>query len=274
MVLGSRIPIIAIDDDDDDEDDLMHKKIFVKVTGLEGENDTFFKIEIHLPLQWVMVKYCDIKKLDYECTRFEFNGSRLRHMDTPYLLGMVHNDSIYASPATESGVNGNNAVQYVALCIRMHKERGIFHRVRRCAALLPQLVQYFPDVALQDCSYISFVYNGLRISQNHTADNLNMEDGDVIDGFNFGTMSSSLSITNPRFNLTIINLLGKKRHFSVSPGTYFGTLMDKYSQLTGIPIDQLWFIRHGKQLSVEETVEDVHLKDGDTVLVLSQLRGS
>lgn len=104
MVLGSRIPIIAIDDDDDNEDDLMHMKIFVKVTGLEGENDTFFKIEIHLPLQWVMIKYCDIKKLDYESTRFEFNGSRLRHMDTPYLLGMVHNNSIYASPATESGI--------------------------------------------------------------------------------------------------------------------------------------------------------------------------
>ena len=105
MDRASRTPI-AIDDEDEDylmsNEDKM--KITVKVIGLEGENDTFFKIGIHLPLQWVMVKYCDIKKVDYESTRFEFNGSRLRHMDTPYLLRMVHNDSIYASPASESGI--------------------------------------------------------------------------------------------------------------------------------------------------------------------------
>lgn len=75
----------------------------------------------------------------------------------------------------------------------MHKERSIFHRVRRRAPLLPQLLQYFSDVAHQDHSSISFVYNGLRISQNHTADNLNMEDGDVIDGFNFDTMSKLIN---------------------------------------------------------------------------------
>ena len=105
MDRASRTPI-AIDDEDEDylmsNEDKM--KITVKVSGLEGENDTFFKIGIHLPLQWVMVKYCDIKNVDYESTRFEFNGSRLRHMDTPYLLRMVHNDSIYASPASESGI--------------------------------------------------------------------------------------------------------------------------------------------------------------------------
>lgn len=93
----------------------------------------------------------------------------------------------------------------------MYKKRGIFHRVRRHALLLPQLVQYFSEVAHQDHSSVSFVYNGLRISQNHTAVKLSMEDGDVIDGFNFHTMS--------KLNFDFMQLSFRRLFYAVSHRT-------------------------------------------------------
>ena len=71
----------------------------------------------------------------------------------------------------------------------MHKEKDIFYRVRRCAPLLPQFLQCLPSVALQEDRFLSFAYEGLKLHQFHTADQLDMRDGDVVDGFDFNKMS-------------------------------------------------------------------------------------
>lgn len=64
--------------------------------GYLDKHEVFFNIEMDLPLRWVMVVYCDKMHMDFNMTRFEYNGAKLRDMDTPYQLGMLDNDVIYA----------------------------------------------------------------------------------------------------------------------------------------------------------------------------------
>ncbi|KAL6585732.1 Small ubiquitin-related modifier 1 [Orobanche minor] len=148
-----------------------------------GEEEAVtFKIEIDIPLRWVMIGYCQKLGLDFQTTRFEFNGAKLREMDTPRQLAMVSDDVIFAFPIL--GGYGYSAAHYATLCIRMHKEKDTFVRVSRSTAILPQLMRRFLNSGPQEQGSLCFVYSGLKLAQNHIAAELNMKDGDVIDGFN------------------------------------------------------------------------------------------
>ncbi|XP_021768257.1 uncharacterized protein LOC110732604 [Chenopodium quinoa] len=167
------------------------KKVQVKVvkrtdSNIEEEEGVSLNIEIDIPLRWVMICYCQRLGLDFQTTRFEFNAAKLRDLDTPHQLGMVQNDVIFAFP--NHGGLGYGAVHYVTLCIRMHKGRDMFHRVKRSTALLPQLMRCFSNSDPRELRSLCLVYGGLKLTQNHTASELKMEDGDIIDGFYFSLM--------------------------------------------------------------------------------------
>ncbi|CAO2819665.1 unnamed protein product [Amaranthus hypochondriacus] len=245
-------------------------KIVMKLKDLEAENEVFFKIEADIPLRWVMFRYCDIAKVDFQSTRFEFNGAKLRETDTPFQLGMRLIDVIDVS---SSSVDGNSSAgHYVTLCIRMHKERDIFYRVRRCAPLLPQLLQCLPSVAPQEDRSISFAYEGLKLHQFHTADQLHMRDGDVVDGFDFNKMRPSLSTNTPRLNLKVVNQsTGFNSDFTVSQNTLLCRLMDKFCQAEDIK-GLKFFGPTGRTLSAHKTVHEEQLKHGDTISAVLLLR--
>ncbi|XP_021768256.1 uncharacterized protein LOC110732603 [Chenopodium quinoa] len=169
-----------------------NKNVKVKVvkwsySESEREEGVFFKIEIGIPFRWLMIEYCQKLGLDYQTTRFELNGAKLRETDTPHQLRMLHDDVIFALP--NRGSSGFEAVPYVTLIILMHKEKDTILRLKRSTAILPQLMQCFPNSGSQEQGSLCFVYRELKLTPNHTANELKMEDGDIIDCFNFKTMS-------------------------------------------------------------------------------------
>ncbi|KAL6585726.1 hypothetical protein OROMI_002370 [Orobanche minor] len=236
-----------------------------------GEEAVTFKIEIDIPLRWVMIGYCQKLGLDFQTTRFEFNGAKLREMDTPHQLAMVHDDVIFAFPIP--GGYGYSAVHYVTLCIRMHKEKDYFVRVRRFTAILPQLMRHFPNTGPQEQGSLCFVYSGLELAQNHIANELNMKDGDIIDGFNF-YMSSSLSMVRPHITLKVRCISGNDTLFTVTHSTRLGQLMDRLVPPgSNLSRSDIRFIFDGRALKETQTVEEVQLKDGDEIYSHFCLRG-
>ncbi|KNA24309.1 hypothetical protein SOVF_016690 [Spinacia oleracea] len=244
------------------------KKILVKVVKKsnsidEEEESVTFQIETDIPLRWVMIGFCQKLGLDFQTTRFEFNSAKLRQMDTPHQLGMVHDDVIFAFIP---GGSGYSDVDYATVCIRMHKETNMFLNVRRSTAILPQLRQeYFPQ---EQQGPLSFVYAGLKLTENHTAKELNMENGDVIDGFNFNTMSSSLGII---LTLKVKCRSGYETMFRVTKSTRLDQIMDRLVPLhpmsTQVKDIRFEFNFRGKRLEeTTKTVEEVQLKDGDVIL--------
>ncbi|XP_021768258.1 uncharacterized protein LOC110732605 isoform X1 [Chenopodium quinoa] len=211
-----------------------------------------------------MLRYCLGLSLDFQTTRFEFNAVKLREMDTPQQIGMVHDDVIVAYPVL--GGLGYRDVHNVTLCIRMHKERDMFVRVRRYTAILPQLIPCFPNIGPREQGYLHFVYGGLQLDGNHVADALNMEDGDIIDGFNFITMSSSLSTIGSSLTLIVKCVSGNETRFTVTQSTRLGQMMDRlrpYDSNSGRR--DIHFVFGGRRLEDTETVKEAHLKDGDVI---------
>ncbi|XP_021765589.1 uncharacterized protein LOC110730122 [Chenopodium quinoa] len=253
------------------------KKIQVKVvkrtdSNIEEEEGVSLKIEIDIPLRWVMICYCQRLGLDFQTTRFEFNAAKLRDLDTPQQLGMVQNDVIFAFP--NHGGLGNGAVHYVTICIRMHKGRDMFHRVKCSTAVLPQLMRCFSNSDPRELRSLCLVYGGLKLTQNHTARELKMEDGDIIDGFTFSLMNSSLSIVGQRITLKVICHVGNETVFRVTPRTLLGQMMDKLmppEAETGRK--NVRFIFNGRYLSPTKTVAEEHLVDGDTISSMLCMRG-
>ncbi|KNA25814.1 hypothetical protein SOVF_003160 [Spinacia oleracea] len=253
------------------------KKIGVKVVKKsnsisEEEESVTFQIETDIPLRWVMIAFCQKSGLDFQTIRFEFNSAKLRETDTPHQLGMVHDDVIFSTLIP--GGSGYSAVNYVTLCIRMHKETDMFRSVRRSTAILPQLMRCFPSSGPQKQGSLSFVYGGLKLDENHTAKELNMEDGDVSDGFNFNTMSSSLSIIRPHITLKVKCVSGNLTLFRVTQNTRLGQMMDRLVPPNPLSGDKnIRFLFHGRQLEATKTVEEVQLQDGDQIDSILCLRG-
>ncbi|XP_056693517.1 uncharacterized protein [Spinacia oleracea] len=245
------------------------KKIKVKVVKKsksigEEEESVSFQIETDIPLRWVMIGFCQKLGLDFQTTRFEFKSAKLREMDTPHQLGMVHDDVILAFIPGASVC----AMNYATLCIRMHKETDLFYNVRLSTALLPQLCRCVISSLRHEKDSLSFVYGGLKLTENHTAKELNMQNGDVIDGFSFNKMSSSLRII---LTLKVKCLSGYERLFRVTKNTRLDQIMDKLEPLH--PLSSLnydfdfdfRFLFRGKRLEETNTVEEVQLKDGDVI---------
>ncbi|XP_021768259.1 uncharacterized protein LOC110732605 isoform X2 [Chenopodium quinoa] len=218
-----------------------------------------------------MLRYCLGLSLDFQTTRFEFNAVKLREMDTPQQIGMVHDDVIVAYPVL--GGLGYRDVHNVTLCIRMHKERDMFVRVRRYTAILPQLIPCFPNIGPREQGYLHFVYGGLQLDGNHVADALNMEDGDIIDGFNFITMNSSLSVIGPHIILRVKCVSGNETLFRVSQNTRIGKMMDILTPPDAEAGRRIRFMFAGRPLSPAKTVEEEQLVDGDIIDSVFCLRG-
>ncbi|KAL6507151.1 hypothetical protein OROHE_022050 [Orobanche hederae] len=180
-------------------------------------------------------------------------------MDTPHQLVMAHEDVIFALPILVY------AVHYVTLCIRMHKEKDTFVRVRRSTAILPQPMRRFLNTGPQEQGSLCFVYSGLKLAQNHIANELSMKDGDVIDGFNFYMMSSSLSMVR-RITLKVRCISGNDTLFTVTHSTRLGQLMDRLVPPgSDLGRSDIRLIFHGRLLRETQTVEEVQLKDGDEI---------
>ncbi|KAL6519207.1 hypothetical protein OROGR_018527 [Orobanche gracilis] len=193
-------------------------------------------------------------------------------MDTPQQLAMVSVDVIFALPIL--GGYGPSAVHYVTLCVRMHKEKDSFVRVRRFTAILPELMRRLSNTGPHEQDSLCFVYNGLKLAQNDTADELSMKDGDVIDGFNFYMMSSSLSMVRPRITLKVRCISGNDTLFTVTPSTRLGQLMDRLVPPgSNLSRSGIRFIFNGRALKETQTVEEVQLEDGDEISSRFCLRG-
>uniref|UniRef100_A0A803LTV5 Ubiquitin-like domain-containing protein n=1 Tax=Chenopodium quinoa TaxID=63459 RepID=A0A803LTV5_CHEQI len=223
------------------------KKIQVKVvkrtdSNIEEEEGVSLKIEIDIPLRWVMICYCQRLGLDFQTTRFEFNAAKLRDLDTPQQLGMVQNDVIFAFPN--------------------HGPFNLKYYLTQSVPAVPVLTADDP----RELRSLCLVYGGLKLTQNHTARELKMEDGDIIDGFTFSLMNSSLSIVGQRITLKVICHVGNETVFRVTPRTLLGQMMDKLmppEAETGRK--NVRFIFNGRYLSPTKTVAEEHLVDGDTI---------
>uniref|UniRef100_A0A803LTV3 Rad60/SUMO-like domain-containing protein n=1 Tax=Chenopodium quinoa TaxID=63459 RepID=A0A803LTV3_CHEQI len=149
----------------------------------------------------------------------------------------------------------------------MYKEQDKFVRVRRGSPLLPQLIRGFLDAGPQkQGSSLSFVFDGSRLNQKVTADELDIEDGDVIDAFDFDYSSSSLSIVTSRLTLTVINNeTNKDVRFALNWSARLNRLMDRYCKFEGLQLDNVAFFHEGRRLTGSKTVAEERLDDGDEI---------
>uniref|UniRef100_A0A803LTV4 Ubiquitin-like domain-containing protein n=1 Tax=Chenopodium quinoa TaxID=63459 RepID=A0A803LTV4_CHEQI len=243
------VPIDLTSEEEQKECSAKHKeetkKIGVKVVKWSNsksddqkEKGDTLKIKIDIPLRWLMICYCQKLGLDYQTTRFEFNG-------------------------------GSSRYRSVYICIRVHKERDAFLRVKRNATILPQLTRYFSSGGSQEQGSLCFVYNGLILDGNHIAKELSMEDGDIIDAFNFDTMSSSLSMIHPHLTLRVECVSGNVTMFRVTPKTRVVEIMNRLvPSKPELGREPMIFICGGRRLSPSKTVEENKLVDGDTIASL------
>ncbi|XP_021757583.1 uncharacterized protein LOC110722621 [Chenopodium quinoa] len=235
-----------IDDDENKEKD-----------GKFGE--IHFKIENDIALTWLMIRYCDKIGANFGTTRFEFNGAKLRGTDTPLQLSMSSSDLIYAHHFLCG--HGRCAEHYVTLCIRVPKERDTFIRVRRAAPLLPQLMRGFSD----DVGSLSFVYDWCRLTEEDTADNHELEDGEIIDAFDFDESSSSLSIVEPScISLRVVNPNYRDYAFKMRQTCILSKLFNKYRKLISVQNEAAFMFKE-RRLMGSKTVEEERLKDGDEI---------
>ncbi|XP_021754277.1 uncharacterized protein LOC110719610 [Chenopodium quinoa] len=221
-----------------------------------------FKIENDIALRWLMIRYCDKIGADFHTTRFEFKGAKLRDTDTPLQLSMLSSDLIYAYHFLCG--NGRCAEHYVTLCIRVPKERDTFIRVRRAAPLLPQLMCSFSD----DVGSLCFVYDWCRLTEKDTADNHELEDGDIIDAFDFDESSSSLSIVEPSFiSLKVVNPNHRDYVFNIRQTSLLSKVFDRYCKILSVQ-NEAAFMFKGRRLMGSKTVEEERLKGGDEIEVI------
>ncbi|KAL9624895.1 MAG: hypothetical protein Q9160_000942 [Pyrenula sp. 1 TL-2023] len=64
----------------------------IKVT--DGNNEVFFKIKKTTPLRKLMDAFCERQGKQANTVRFLFDGTRVRHDDTPDALDMADGDTL------------------------------------------------------------------------------------------------------------------------------------------------------------------------------------
>ncbi|XP_074270281.1 uncharacterized protein LOC141593876 [Silene latifolia] len=222
--------------DDEFEEKVVEKfdpnTITVKVQKLEyGPNyQKFMKIDKDIELRWLMIHYCEKMGMEYRNTKFMFNGASLRTTDTPLKLSMVNGDVISVGLGkSNQGVDQRSPIWYRTLCIRAHKRRDTFVRVARDVSLLRSIKRNFSDSENGKHDSTCFFYKGLKLTDIDTVNMLRIEDGDIIDAFNFNDNRSSLSFVSglpstlhepPAFKRNPdINKSGPRKHVLGTPGT-------------------------------------------------------
>ncbi|XP_021765490.1 uncharacterized protein LOC110730017 [Chenopodium quinoa] len=267
-----------IDDMKDDDD-------------IDDKENINFRIESDVPLRWLIILYCDKFGLNFDTTRFEFNGARLRGFDTPINIHMLSFDVIYAysSPCSNGLVHSNSRVQdnddgsssglyQATICIRMHKKKDTLIRVIRATPLLPQLALGLSNAGLVvEGGSMCFVHEGTRLTQEHTAKELDIVNGDVIDAFIFDKYSCSLSIIEASkhsqesdklyLEVSVASKYHETIYFRIKRNTRLKKLMDAYCQRCEMLKGALFFY-HGRILDGSKSPDEENLVDKSIIYAL------
>ncbi|KAK9716153.1 hypothetical protein RND81_06G214300 [Saponaria officinalis] len=243
------------------------KNVILKVKKVEkGVNEELsMRIDKDIELRWLMIHYCHKVKINYLQTKFMFNGARVRDNDTPLLLSMHDYDVIHVLPKfANQDVSLRGAVCYKTMCIRMHKRRDTFVRVTCTDPLLQQLRRHFSYEKAGKLVSPYFVYNGFPLRDNLSVDRLSMDDGDIVDAFDFVDNSSSLGIFTAmtRRRMLHVNHQNRKSYnFNADKSTPLTTVAQKYAESIGIKPDRVQLFLFGRRLSLDKTVEEEQLYD-------------
>ncbi|KAK9716166.1 hypothetical protein RND81_06G215600 [Saponaria officinalis] len=218
------------------------KSIIVKVKKVQcSEKDELsMKIDKDVELKWLMLRYCSKFGMNQWSHKFMFNGVRVRETDTPLRLSMLDNDIISVFPP------------------------DLHH-----GPLLPQIKRQFSDVKAGKHVSISFFYDGLLLeeyNEGHCAAALNMEDGDIIDAFDFRESSPSVKIITPINRQLTLKLIdsynGRVYPIKTTGKTTLEQVTREHAKYFGLKPERISLFYCGRRLYGDFTVEEEHLFDG------------
>ncbi|KAK9716154.1 hypothetical protein RND81_06G214400 [Saponaria officinalis] len=147
----------------------------------------------------------------------------------------------------------------------MHQRRDTLVRVTCTGPLHQQLKLYFSRDKAGERVPTCFFYRSTRLKEDDSAAGLRLDDGDIIDAFDFGESSSSVKIItkiNRHLTLKVISQAGKVFHIKAKGNTPLMKVARKYAESFGLKLENIRLFYCGRQLSHQKTVAEEHLFDG------------
>jgi small ubiquitin-related modifier len=138
-------------------------------------NEIFFKCKSRTPLKKLMIAFCNRKGVAVSSVRFLYHGDQIQPHQTPADLDMEDGDVIDVS------INSTHAAAH-QLTLQVMSPTGVasFFRCKPTTPLQNLMDAWCKREGVPPDS-VRFLFDGQRIRPNHTPDDLDMKDLDVID---------------------------------------------------------------------------------------------
>jgi small ubiquitin-related modifier len=142
----------------------------------KGENVEYFKIKQTKQLKEVFEAYCACQSLQLDQILFLFNGVKLFGYETPEELEMEDDDVIFVEP------------KYINVAVESRFEHEgehvMYFKIKRQTQFRKVFEAYCARQSLQ-LDQMRFLFNGIKLGDYQTPEELEMEDDEVIDAMMF-----------------------------------------------------------------------------------------
>ena len=157
-----------------------------KFVWTQDGTETRVKCHPWVPLDDLMRSYCQEKGVNFSASGYElegahdnavqfmFGGYRIESHDAPEGIGMEDGDVINVSPARVSTPG------YVEIKVVAQDGNEFFFNCKRTKPLISLMRAWCQRQGVRPCA-VRFTFNGPVIREHETPEDLEMEDGDVID---------------------------------------------------------------------------------------------
>ena len=119
-------------------------------------------------------------------------------------------------------------------------------------------------VSLSD---VRFMFDSAIIGQNQTPEELEMEDGDVIDVF----VNSSHATSDEGLNVKVVTQDGNEVFFKMKLSTPMQKLMTAFCNRQGVSLASVRFLFDGARINEDQTPKELEMEDGDVIEVILEM---
>ncbi|XP_004294433.1 PREDICTED: ubiquitin-like protein pmt3/smt3 [Fragaria vesca subsp. vesca] len=156
--------------------------INLKIKYSLNDNEVYFNVMRNCDLRRVMDVSCERLSLELNDIRFVYKGHFVLAESTPDQLGMEDGDVIDAiSVRPRTQLTANPGTINVSVCSPVTHNNRLHFRINKSTRLIISLMRAYCDQISMPVDCFAFLWEGRRLQDNLTPDELKMEDMVEID---------------------------------------------------------------------------------------------
>ncbi|KAK2629766.1 hypothetical protein QTJ16_000586 [Diplocarpon rosae] len=179
-------------------------------------------------------------------------------------------------PEAKPDVNSENPVLNIKVKDQMEAEK--FFKIKQKTKLGKVFDAYCDRNALQRTA-VRFLLDGQRIQDTDTPDNLQMEDGDMVDAVLEQIGGADIEETKPgaevpvHINIKVKDQAGREVLFKIKKSTLLKKVMSAFCERQEVDPKAVRFLYDGTRLQDNDTPEGLEMEDEDCIEVFAEQLG-